>query len=234
LVASPTHDIVQLAHQQLTREWWVRRDRFDLFVSTPVLAEASRGDPAAAARRLETLKGLPVLSVGSGVGALASTLLRTGTIPRKARLDAIHVAIAAVNGMDYLLTWNLRHLANAVIRGKIEEACRRAGITPPILCTPEELIAAMRRDPIVEEVRRNRAAIAREHGNDLDAIVAAFQREEASADGPVVSFSPKVFVNREARPMPAKSGRPAKAPRLASRAAKTPGPSNGQKRSARG
>lgn len=140
LVASPTHDIIQSAHQQVTREWWTRRERFDLFVSRPVLAEAARGDATAANRRLETLTGIPVLSVSPGVATLAKTLLRTGTLPGKARLDAVHVAIAAVNGMDYLLTWNLRHLANAVIRGKIEEACRNVGMTPPIICTPEELM----------------------------------------------------------------------------------------------
>ena len=140
LVASSTHDIIQSAHQQVTREWWTRRARFDLFVSRPVLTEAGRGDATAAARRLETLTGIPVLSVSRGVTPLANTLLRSGALPTKARLDAVHVAIAAVNGMDYLLTWNLRHLANAVIRGKIEEACRKAGIRPPIICTPEELM----------------------------------------------------------------------------------------------
>ena len=140
LVAEPSRDIIQSAHQQVTREWWTRRDRFDLFVSRPVLAEAGRGDATAAARRLETLKGIPVLSVSRGVGTLANALLRTGTLPVKAYLDAVHVAIAAANGMDYLLTWNLRHLANAAIRGKIEEACRKAGIMPPVICTPEELM----------------------------------------------------------------------------------------------
>lgn len=74
------------------------------------------------------------------MATLANTLLRTGTLPAKARLDAVHVAIATVNGMDYLLTWNLRHLANAAIRRKIEEACRKAGMNPPIICTPEELM----------------------------------------------------------------------------------------------
>lgn len=142
LVASSTHDIIQSAHQQVTREWWARRERFDLFVSRPVLAEAARGDATAAARRLETLTGLPVLSVSREVARVAKTLLQTGTLPAKARLDAVHVAIAAVNGMDYLLTWNLRHLANAVIRGKIEATCRNVGITPPIICTPEELMEA--------------------------------------------------------------------------------------------
>ena len=92
------------------------------------------------ARRLETLAGIPVQSVGRGVTTLANTLIRTGTLPTKAQLDAVHVAIAGVNGMDYLLTWNLRHLANAAIRGKIEEVCRKAGIRPPIICTPDELM----------------------------------------------------------------------------------------------
>jgi len=140
LVASPTPDIIQSAHQQVTREWWARRERFDLFVSRPVLTEAGRGDAAAAARRLRALTGIPVLTVSRGVAALANTLLRTRALPSKARLDAIHVAMAAVNGMDYLLTWNCRHLANAAIRGKIEDACREAGMQPPIICTPEELM----------------------------------------------------------------------------------------------
>lgn len=136
LVASPSRDVIQSAHQQVTREWWARRSRFDLFVSRPVLAEAGRGDVTAAARRLEKLTGIPMLSIGRGTGALAYTLLRTGALPPKARIDAVHVAIAATNGMDYLLTWNLRHLANAAIRGKIEAACQRAGVRPPVICTP--------------------------------------------------------------------------------------------------
>ena len=142
LVASSTPDIIQAAHQQVTREWWTRRERFALFVSRPVLTEAGRGDATAAARRLEAMAGIPVLSASLGVATLANALVRTGTLPAKARLDAVHVAIAAMNGMDYLLTWNLRHLANAAIRGKIEEACRKAGMQPPIICTPEELMEA--------------------------------------------------------------------------------------------
>ena len=142
LVGTPTRDIVQSAHQQVTREWWTRRERFDLFVARPVLKEAGRGNAAAAARRLEALAGIPVLSVSPGVRTIANTLIRTGTLPAKARLDAVHVAIAAVNGMNYLLTWNLRHLANAAIREKIGEACRTAGMRPPIICTPEELMEA--------------------------------------------------------------------------------------------
>lgn len=142
LVASLSQDIVQAAHQQVTREWWARRERFDLFVSRPVLAEARRGDAAAAARRLDALAGIPVLALSRGATTLATTLIRTGALPTKARIDALHVAAAAVNGMDYLVTWNLRHLANAAIRVKIEDVCRKAGIRPPMICTPEELMEA--------------------------------------------------------------------------------------------
>ena len=63
-------------------------------------------------------------------------------LPTQALVDGIHVGIAAVNGIEYLLTWNLRHLANAVIRSKINEAVRNAGLVPPIICTPEELMEA--------------------------------------------------------------------------------------------
>jgi len=140
LVASPTRDIIQAAHQQITRQWWERRGRFDLYVSRAVVAEARRGNPDAAARRLGALRGIPRLAGGRRVVELARDLVQRGTLPAQARMDAAHVGIAAANGMEYLLTWNLRHLANATIRGKIEEAVRAAGMVPPIICTPEELM----------------------------------------------------------------------------------------------
>jgi predicted nucleic acid-binding protein len=139
LVAAASRDLIQAAHQEATHQWWSRRTRFELVTSRFVAAEARRGDAGAAARRLEALRGIPLLSVGRGVPLLATALVRAGTLPEKARIDAVHVAVAATNGVDYLLTWNMRHLANAAIRGKIEEGCRRAGLKPPIICTPEEL-----------------------------------------------------------------------------------------------
>ena len=105
-----------------------------------MLTEAGRGNPEAAARRLEALRDIPNLQFGGEVPALSRNLTRGGTLPAKACLDAAHVAVAAVNGIDYLLTWNLRHLANAALRGKIEQTCRKAGFVPPIICTPEELM----------------------------------------------------------------------------------------------
>lgn len=140
LVALPSRDIVQAAHQQLTREWWERRNHFDLFVSQAVLAEAGRGDAQAAAHRLAALDGIPVLSIGAAVSEFAERLLDRGIIPANAAIDAVHIAVAVVNGMDYLLTWNCAHIANAAIRVKIEQACRDAGMQPPIICTPEELV----------------------------------------------------------------------------------------------
>ena len=140
LVASPTRDIIQAAHQQITRQWWERRGRFDLYVSRAVVAEARRGNPDAAARRLAALRGIPRLAGGRRVVDLARDLVQRGTLPVQARMDAAHIGIAAAHGMEYLLTWNLRHLANATIRGKIEEAVRAAGMVPPIICTPEELM----------------------------------------------------------------------------------------------
>ena len=140
LVAAPSADLIQAAHQLATRNWWVGRHRFELFISRAVVTEAGRGNPEAADRRLEALRGIPNLEFGRDVAALAKRLMQRGALPPKARLDAVHVAVAAVNGMDYLLTWNLRHLANAAFRGKIEGVCRDAGTVPPIICTPEELM----------------------------------------------------------------------------------------------
>ena len=139
LTAKPSSDLIQAAHQKSTRDWWATRHRFELFVSRAVLTEAARGSVEAAARRMEALRGIPNLQFDPNVAALARRLMQGGTLPPNARLDAAHVAVAAVNGMDFLLTWNLRHLANAVVRGKIEAVCRDAGTVPPIICTPEEL-----------------------------------------------------------------------------------------------
>lgn len=139
LTSAPSRDLVVAAHQHLTREWWVRRERFDLFVSEAVLEEAAAGHREAAAKRTAALDGLPVLQVDTVVGELARRLIESGAVPSNAKHDAIHVAVAAVHGMDVLLTWNCTHIANASARGKIEQVCRAGGYVPPVLCTPEEL-----------------------------------------------------------------------------------------------
>jgi hypothetical protein len=140
LTALPSRDLVQAAHQQIILEWWGQRDRFELFVSEAVLAEARRGDPAAAKRRLEAVEGIEILNATQEAEALASALTRTAAMPPKAAIDAAHVALATVHGIDYLLTWNCTHIANAVTRPLIEAVCRGNGFQPPVICTPEELV----------------------------------------------------------------------------------------------
>ena len=139
LAAAPSRVIVVAGHQETTRVWWSRRDRFELFVSQAVVEEASRGNPASVTRRLALLEGIPVLGLSADIDAIASRLLRASAVPAKARVDAVHIAVAAINRMEYLVTWNLTHIANAAIRGKIELTCRGAGLRAPIICTPEEL-----------------------------------------------------------------------------------------------
>jgi hypothetical protein len=143
LTARPSRDLVTAAHQQITREWWdTRRHAFDLFVSQMVLDEASAGDPDAAARRLAVLAPLPLLNPRAEGADLAQALIEQVSLPIGAAADALHIAIAVVNGMDYLLTWNCTHIANAALRSQIATVCRRAGFEVPIICTPDELLEA--------------------------------------------------------------------------------------------
>ncbi len=141
LAARRSQDVRVLANQETTTEWWEnRRTHFDLFISEFVLAEAALGDPAAAQKRLDILRGISVLDSTDAVRALGSALIAQGPIPPRAAIDALHIAIAAVNGMEYLLTWNCSHIANAVMRPRIEEVCRTEGYEPPVICTPLELM----------------------------------------------------------------------------------------------
>ncbi len=140
LTSLPSRDIVRAAHQQLTRDWWAAREQFELFTSQVVLDEAMRGDAGAAARRMSALQGVALLDVTDQAREIAARFLACGIMPAKAAVDALHVAIAVVHGMSYLLTWNCSHIANASIRGKIEAMCREADLQPPLICTPEELL----------------------------------------------------------------------------------------------
>jgi hypothetical protein len=131
-----------VAGQMLTtRKWWDEsRHRFELLSSEAVRLEASQGDPIAAAERLEKLSAIPLLPLTDHAMELAERLLAEHALPAKANIDAIHVAITASNSIEYLLTWNCKHLANATMRSKIEQTCRDTGFQPPIICTPYELM----------------------------------------------------------------------------------------------
>lgn len=140
LAATSSPDVVVAGHQQITQDWWERRHRFELYVSAAVVDEVSRGDAMAARRRLAMLNELPVLDLSADVHQLAARLISQHAVPASALVDAVHIAVATVNEIDYLLTWNCRHIANAAVRGKIEETCRAQGLRAPVICTPEELM----------------------------------------------------------------------------------------------
>lgn len=139
LTAWPSNNLIRAAHQQITREWWNQRAAFDLSISELVLFECQAGNPTAAAERLAVLAGIPVLDPSADVASLAEALVKGVRLPAKASADAVHIATAAVHGMNYLLTWNCTHIANVTLRPRIEQVCRAAGYEPPLICTPQEL-----------------------------------------------------------------------------------------------
>lgn len=140
LTARRSKYLIVAAHQQLTLDWWdLRRGYFDLFVSQSVVAEASAGDPEAADRRLAAIDSLALLDITAEAEELALGLLAAKVVPQKAAEDAIHISIATVHGMDFLLTWNCRHIANAEIRQRLVDSMLERGYLLPIICTPEEL-----------------------------------------------------------------------------------------------
>jgi hypothetical protein len=141
LTARPSRDLVVAAHQELTIEWWTNhRHRFDVFISELVLREAARGDQSAASRRLAELNGIEVLDLDDSARELARQFVERRLIPEKAVEDAFHVALATAQGMDFLLTWNCRHIANAEVAERLEAVCLELGYLMPILCTPEQLM----------------------------------------------------------------------------------------------
>lgn len=134
------HDLYVAANQEYTRQWWnEKRHQFELFTSAVVAEEAADGTPELAAARLAYIRDMAFLEVTDEAENLKEELLRRAALPQKARLDALHIAVAAVNGLDYLLSWNLKHIVNAVMLPKIYQICRSAGYEPPFVCTPSEL-----------------------------------------------------------------------------------------------
>jgi predicted nucleic acid-binding protein len=127
----------------VTRQWWEkRRGSFELYISQLVVAEAERGDPDAAQRRLDTIHEFKELEIDEKVIRLTNTLLESGIFSIKAAADAGHIAVAARHGMDYLLTWNCRHIANAEIIRSLSNVISQAGYYVPVICTPLELLGA--------------------------------------------------------------------------------------------
>ena len=141
LTARPSNNLILMANLEATRQWWdTRRVQFTLYISQVVLDEVARGDTEMATRRLEILRDFPLLEVSDAVQNLAVQFLAKSNLPSKAADDALHIAAATVYGLDYLLTWNCRHIANAQIQKKLSQISLDAGYELPTICTPYELM----------------------------------------------------------------------------------------------
>jgi hypothetical protein len=141
LTARPSRDILVAANQQVTQEWWQdRRVQFELYVSQLVAQEAGSGDVEALSKRQQALAECIFLDVTQDALALAENLIEQKAIPRQAAEDALHIAVATASGMDYLLTWNFKHIANAARRASVELICRLNHYEPPVICSPMELM----------------------------------------------------------------------------------------------
>ncbi len=139
--SKPSTDIIIAGRQEITRKKWPHiLDVFDTYISALVLQESEQGDSEAVQKRLEALADIPVLSITGDAEELASKLILEGPVSEKSPEDALHISIATVNGMDYLLTWNFAHINNAQIKSKIVTRIEKHGYQCPLICSPEELL----------------------------------------------------------------------------------------------
>ena len=142
LVARPSRDVILAGQQKCTRDWWSKRaDSFEIYISEIVIDEVSTGEPAMAVRRLELIKPFTRLTPNEKVIELSAAMIDGGPLPKKAGRDATHIALSAVHGMHFLLTWNCTHIANARMYARMREICEAHGFGCPVICTPEELLA---------------------------------------------------------------------------------------------
>ena len=150
LSSGPSRDVVVASNQLLTHQWWQeRREHFDLYVSELVALELGAGNPGLAKERLTWIVDLPYLQVTSDISRLARRFIEGGPLPEKASRDALHIALAVIHRVDFLLTWNCAHIANAFMERKLHAILAEEGFSdPPVICTPQELLfTASESDP---------------------------------------------------------------------------------------
>ena len=137
----PSSQVVMAARQLLTHQWWNdERSKYELVTSQYVVDEVSAGDPTLAVERLESLDGIPLLPLDPAIAQIADEIMTRAILPPKARTDALHIAMVAHHRIQYLLTWNCRHIANATILPRIHKMLNDLSIPIPIICTPEEMV----------------------------------------------------------------------------------------------
>jgi predicted nucleic acid-binding protein len=141
LAGRATRDLVVAAHQEETRALWPRlASDFDTYISALVYEEAGRGNPEQVKKRLAAIEPFPVLDVEDDAQDLAERLLSDNAVPKEFPEDALHIAVAAVNGMDIVLTWNFAHINNPFQKMRIRQAVESAGYRCPEICSPDELM----------------------------------------------------------------------------------------------
>jgi len=139
--ARPSRDLVIAARQEITHEIWpVLQDNYELYISALVIQEASRGDKEAAKKQLEAISDIPVLEITQNVQEVAQSLINENAVSLEFEEDALHIAVASINGMDFLLTWNFSHLNNVFKKAKIIKAIEKQGFIPPEICSPDEFL----------------------------------------------------------------------------------------------
>lgn len=140
LSAKSTDNLIAGARQLITQRWWeTERRRFQLYISDVVYLECSQGDARASAKRLNVIEDIPSLGIDDKTIELAETLFAELSIPEKAKDDALHIAVACVHEMDYLLSWNFKHIVNASAIRRLRGIVEHTNYRLPQICTPEEL-----------------------------------------------------------------------------------------------
>jgi len=140
LTSRPSRDVVKAGRQAITLDWWFKsRSQYEVYISALVEEEISGGDPIAAAKRLEAVVNIPSIFITAEAQRLADALVTSKAVPGNSVRDALHIAIAATQGIDYLLTWNFKHINNAETKALIARVVEADGWVCPIFCSPEEL-----------------------------------------------------------------------------------------------
>ena len=141
IAARPSRDIVVLAHQQITQDWWDNcKEGYEMYISQIVIEEIISGDPSVANERFSLIEDFHVLDLTNDIEKLTSEYMEYFNFPKHTLRDAFHLAFSVGYEMDILLTWNCKHLANEAIRKKLRTYNESRGLTVPSICTPEELL----------------------------------------------------------------------------------------------
>lgn len=140
ITARASKDLIAAGRQVITQDWWQeKRSGYDVFVSTLVEQEISKGNQDAANKRLAAISDIKSLDISEEAQMLAASLLTSGAVPQNSAEDALHIGIAAANGIQYLLTWNFKHINNAKTKALIQQQIENQQFLCPVLCSPEEL-----------------------------------------------------------------------------------------------